>query len=244
MDPRTDRERAAAELETAGRLVGGRVQEASFLVLESGLVRFFVRPRVDEHAPRSLDEVQRFVFTLTPRHHRYVRRVSVGKKRLPDVGVRERCWAYVDRVGSEADAVADLGPRSYLTKTRGVRFQAGSIEVGSGTYAIALHRDHAHLMYELEAEDELVGSRLRGELRLAPRASYIAAVFNPASPWRSRSEPAVPFSEPVDDALHGRFGRRRFLPLDPALLDVEGTELVLIGGGRSEDASDADEPRS
>jgi hypothetical protein len=217
------------------------LEEASFLVVESGRIRFFVRPRVEVDSPKSLEDVQRFSFTLAPRNRGEVRRLSVGKKRLPDTRVHERRWAYVDRVGSAAHVVSDLGPRRYTTKTRGVRNQAGLIEVARGTYAITSHRDHAHLMYELDSEGVSASATLLRQLCVVPRASYIAAIFNPESKWRvrDREQPESPFSEPTDDALAEKFGKRRFTPLDPVFLDHEGTELVLIGGGVETDPDPA-----
>ena len=229
------------------RSASARIQEASFLVVESGRVRFFVRPRVDIEVPRSIDDVQRFVFTLAPRNQGQVRRLSIGKKRMPDDRLRERHWTYVDRVGSAAEVVSDLGPRRYTTKTHGLRHQAGLIEVASGTYAITLHRDHAHLMYELAQENDAMGpSDLLRQLGLAVRASYIAVVFNPESKWaaRDREEERTPFSEPIDDGLKDKFDHRRYVPLDPFYLEHQGTELVLIGGGQSEDFSHASRTRS
>ena len=233
-----------AEASSESRSARGQtLEEASFLVIESGKIRFFVRPRVEVEAPTSLEDVQRFSFTLAPRNRGSVRRISVGKKRMPDPRVRERQWAYVDRVGSAAHVVSDLGPRRYTTKTRGVRNQPGVIEVARGTYAIATHRDHAHLLYELELENDAIAGMLIRQLRLVPRASYIAAVFNPQAKWRvrDREEPETPFSEPsiLDDGLMDKFGKRRFTPLDPVFLEHEGTELVLIGGGQAAEDDEA-----
>lgn len=233
----TPSSRQEAQAEDEARPSRAELEEASFLVVESGKIRFFVRPRVEIEVPTSLEDVQRFSFTLAPRNRGSVRRVSVGKKRMPDPRVRERQWAYVDRVGSAAHVVSDLGPRRYTTKTRGVRNQPGVVEVARGTYAIATHRDHAHLLYELETESEGVSAALLRQLRIVPRASYIAAVFNPESKWRvrDREQAEVPFSEPslFDDRLMDKFGKRRFTPLDPVFLEHEGTELVLIGGGQA-----------
>lgn len=242
-----------------------QAEEAQFVVLEVGTIRFFARPRVDVATPRSFDDVQRFSFTLAPRNRGIVRRVAVGKKRMPDARIRERQWAYVERIGSAADVTSDLGSTTYTTKTRGVRRQGEAIEVAHGTYAITAHRDHAHLLYELEPEQGQGTSTLRRQLRIVPRASYIAAVFNPERrPYRSRArdrdaereerqeedrsddragdEGEPPFSEPslYDDQLTDRFGKRRFAPLEPVFLDHEGTELVLIGGGSSRVVSDTE----
>lgn len=234
-----------------------QAEEAQLVVLEVGTIRFFARPRVDVPAPKSFGDVQRLSFTLAPRNRGIVRRLAVGKKRMPDA--RERQWAYVERVGSEADVTADLGATTYTTKTRGVRHQGEAIEVAHGTYAITAHRDHTHLLYELEPEQPPGTSALRRQLRIAPRASYIAAVFNPErsryrrsrarardgereegqeaeeAEDRAEEEGEPPFTEPsiYDDQLTDRFGKRRFAPLEPAFLDHEGAELVLIGGGAS-----------
>ena len=76
-------------------------------------------------------------------------------------------------------------------------------------------------------------------LLVLPEASYIAAVFNPLAAWgtsaargrhRPRETPA-PFAEPsiYPDDVQALFGERRFAPLAPALLDVRGAEIVLVG---------------
>lgn len=228
-----------------------QVEEAQLVVLESGKIRFFARPRVGIRKVTSLSDVQRFVFTLAPRNRSIVRRIAVGKKRMPDDQIRERQWAYVDRIGSKEDVISDLGPMTYSTKTRGVREQAEAVELARGTYAITAHRDHAHLLYELDRSNGAVAGPFLRQLRIVPRASYIAAVFNPEATWRALPTKAgrrgpgrddverggddtqPPFREPslYDDQLADRFGKRRFAPLEPAFLDQEGTELVLIGGG-------------
>lgn len=239
-----------------------QAEEAQLVVLEVGTIRFFARPRVDVSTPKSLGDVQRLSFTLAPRNRGIVRRLAVGKKRMPDA--RERQWAYVERVGSTADVTSDLGATTYTTKTRAVRHQGEAIEVAHGTYAITAHRDHAHLLYELEPEQPPATSALRRQLGIVPRASYVVAVFNPErsrSRSRARARDAEreerqaeegddraseggepPFGEPsiYDDQLTDRFGKRRFAPLEPAFLDHEGAELVLIGGGASRIVADTE----
>jgi hypothetical protein len=65
------------------------------VILESGEVHFFFRPRVEEEAPAGLGDVQQFLVALVPRGARRYRLLRIGRKRLPDVGTRERGWAYV-----------------------------------------------------------------------------------------------------------------------------------------------------
>jgi hypothetical protein len=201
--------------------------------LERGRIRFYVRPRVGITTPLALADVQSFFFFLVPRGEGPARRVRVGRKRMPDLRVRERCWAPVESVGPLREMLDRLGPREYETKTRGLRHQAAAIEVARGDYRVMRHDDHTHLFYELDADDE--PSPLLGAVRLAPEGGCIAAVFNPEAKGRARyahDSSDAPFSEPsiYEDDLQDRFGDRKFAPLEPAFLDHEGAELVLIGG--------------
>jgi len=198
---------------TAGAWTSSSRAKAVSDVLERGAIAFLYRPRVETFVARELDDVQRFFVLLAPRGGRRVRRVRVGRKRLPDPGRRERFWAYVDRVAaSVAELVSDLGPDSYWTKTRGLRHQPGPRIAGEGAYALARHRDHVHLAYALVAPRH---GEVEDELRIAPRASYIVATF----------------AESVEPGA----GERRFVPLEPAHLDVPGAELVLIAAGAAVD---------
>jgi hypothetical protein len=201
--------------------------------LERGRIAFVVRPRV-EGAPG----VQRFSFLLSPERGEMHRRIVVGKKRMPEPGANEREWAYVDKLApSRSELLADLGPSTYTTKTRGVRHQPGARVLAQGHYAILEHAEHAHLTYALE--DGADRDELHDALNVAREGSVIAAVFNPLAKWSRQAtlsyggdpDDAAPFREPslYPDELQARFGDKRFVPLEPAFLDYVGAELVLIG---------------
>ena len=209
--------------------------------LERGRVRFYVRPRVGLTSAQSLADVQSFFFLLAPRGGGLARRVRVGRKRMPSR--RDRCWAPVERVAPLSRLLEGLGPREYETKTHGVRRQAAAIEVARGDYLVARHHEHTHLLYLLDEDD--APSELQSAVRLAREGGCLAAVFNPEAKRRAREprhEPETPFSEPsiYEDELQDRFRDRRFAPLEPAFLDHEGAELVLIGAG-AESPRDVDE---
>jgi hypothetical protein len=199
--------------------------------LERGQIRFYARPRVGFTAPQSLADVQRFFFLLVPRGGASARRIKVGRKRMPNR--RERCWAHVERVSALETLEASLGSRSYETKTRGTRHQGAAIELARGSYLIASHHSHAHLVWELEDPDAL--SPLAVASNLVAAGGCIGAVFNsglaPQPPAVEPPEDGVPFREPsiFEDEEADRFGDRKSAPLAPELLDVEGAELVLIG---------------
>lgn len=158
---------------------------------------------------------------------------------MPAPGAKEREWAYVDKLGSSwSELLSDLGPSTYMTKTRGQRHQPGARIVGEGRYAIVAHEEHTHLTYVLDPNDH---ERMQDTLNVQPAGSVIAAVFNPLASWRARRQPvlpnvddeesAPPFREPsiFPDELQERFEGKRFAPLEPAFLDYEGAEIVLIG---------------
>ncbi|MDB4937905.1 MAG: hypothetical protein JWP87_4877 [Labilithrix sp.] len=202
--------------------------------LEQGRITFVVRPRVEGAAG-----FQRFVFLLSPDDRDVHRRVVVGRKRMPEPGANEREWAYVDKLGGRrAELLADLGPSTYMTKTRGVRHQPGARVIAQGHYAILEHEEHAHITYALDPDTHR--DEVHDALNVAREGAMIAAVFNPLARWSRRpgqevlpfddDEPS-PFAEPsiYPDELQARFGDKRFVPLDPAFLDYEGAELVLIG---------------
>lgn len=212
-------------------------EETSFVRrLEHGRIAFVVRPRVEGAAG-----LQRFLFLLSPAERDVHRRVVVGRKRMPEPGANEREWAYVEMLaGSRSELLAELGPSTYRTKTRGVRHQPGARVIAEGEYAIVEHAEHTHLTYALDPESER--NTVHDAVNVAREASVIAAVFNPLVRWPRRSpqltlkyagdeEDDAPFREPsiYPDELQARFGDKRFLPLEPAFLDYVGAELVLIG---------------
>jgi hypothetical protein len=172
-------------------------------ILEEGDVYFFYRPRVGGEQVRSLAEVQRFLMVLHPWPRRLLRLLVAGRKRLPEIASHERTWWFVDDVVRDPDELRGvLDRRTYQTKTRGERVQPPARPAGEGAYAIARHRDHTHLAYELALPRE--PGPVQRDLNIEPEASYIIAI-------RDRQT-------------------RRFVRLDPPeVLDRPGTEIVLIG---------------
>lgn len=201
----------------------------STATLEQGHVFFFYRPRVGIEDVRRLDDVQRFFLVLEPERRALIRRLIVGRKRLPELRAHERVWAFVAEVGEEPDALRDeLEPVTYETRTRGERVQPGARPVGEGRYAVVDHDGHTHLAYVLELPPS--PGEAQRVFRIEREASYVVAVRNPDAPappgtgLPPRRRPAYP------EQLRARFGGRRFSPVDPPeLLDFEGAEVVIIG---------------
>jgi hypothetical protein len=199
---------------------------------ERGSLFFFYRPRVQQLAPRSERDVQRFLVVLAPDSGDRVRLVTVGRKHLPAATRlgRERNWAWVMKVaGSAAELELDLRGYQYDTKTRGRRDQPAARPAGAGRYAIARHGAHAHLAYALARPP--VPGRVQRDLGIDAAASLVVAVKNPHWPTPEDVDAGLaPEAEAFyPPQLQATFRGRRWAALEPAHLDREGAELVLVG---------------
>src|SRR4030081_556944 len=104
-------------------------------VLERGEIFFFYRPRVNQESVEGPEDVQRLSIVLLPRRRRVMRRLIVGRKRLPDPEAHERFWGFVDEVADRPQEVEDeLDREEYLTKTRGLSVQPAARPAGEGVY--------------------------------------------------------------------------------------------------------------
>lgn len=112
---------------------------------------FLYRPTVQAADAREVEPgVQSFFLVLAPAGRRLNRRVRVGKKRMPPA--RARFWARVERVGTLQQVLGDqLEDERYTTRTRGERFQPGARLIAQGAYAIVRHGDHCHFAYRVDA---------------------------------------------------------------------------------------------
>jgi hypothetical protein len=199
-------------------------------VLENGDIFFAYRPKIDRPAAGGIDDVQRMYMILSPRGRRSYRLIIVGEKRLPAVsrGGDRKTWGFVEKVARRPEEVEDeLDPERYRTKTRGERRVPAARPAGEGVYAIARHGDHTHLAYVLELPPK--PGEVQRALNIAPQASYIVSVKNPDAP----SPPGLGLDESrranYSKKLRERFGKHRFIALEPEFLDYEGAEILLIG---------------
>lgn len=211
---------------------------AEVRVTERGDLFFFYRPRVEQDAPRGERDVQRFLVVLAPDGGERLRLVAIGRKHLPAATRlgRERNWAWVMKVaGSPAELEVDLRGYQYDTRTRGHRRQPSARPAGAGRYAIARHGPHAHLAYALARP--AVPGPVQRDLGIDAAASLVVAVKNPHWPTPPGANAGLPpeaeafYPEPLQAAFRGR----RWAALEPAHLDREGAEVVLVGTGEAPD---------
>lgn len=197
-------------------------------ILEEGDIFFLYRPKVEEHEPGGMDDVQRFYMVLRPRGGKHSRLIVVGDKKLPDVDSHERFFGFVDMVTDDSAKIEKaLREEHYGTKTRGERAQPAARPAGEGVYAFIQPGRDMHLVYALELPEK-VGKVQRG-LGIGEQAAYVVSIKNP----EKGSPPGVGLGEEQEadypEHLQNEFEGRRFAPTDPRLLDYEGAQLVLIG---------------
>jgi hypothetical protein len=202
-------------------------------ILEQGDIIFFYRPRVGAEEVRSRSDVQRFYMVLAPEQPKKTYRLFVvGSKRLPEVErgtqhPRGRNWALnVLTSKSPQDIRRELGAVEYSTETRGERVVGAATPVGEGKYQLLKHKNHTELAYALELPKE--PGPAQEEFEIKEEAGYVIAVKNPevATPGApsAQAPPAYP------KHLQAKFGSRRWIDVeDPALLDYENTQILLLG---------------
>ena len=99
---------------------------------------------------------------------------------------------------------------------------------GEAVYALVRHDDHVHAAYVLELPAQ--PGDVQHALGIEREASYVAQVRNPEDRTPTRWDSGERGRVTLPPDLQRRFGRRRFIPLDPpSFLDHEGVELLLIG---------------
>jgi hypothetical protein len=211
--------------------------------IEQGSVTILYRPRVEEQDPSDLGDVQRLLILLRPAGGAFERLIAVGRKRMPRSARRERFWGFVDLVLTPYDMNAALDAQVYGTKTRGLRHLPAARAFASGSYAIATHRDHAHLRWQVSRITD--ADPIAFEVDVESEADYIVTIANPDPVVWGLLEPPdlqtalfddlelhVTIPTPFPPNLQERFGNRKYAHLDtPEWLEHPGAEIVFVGSG-------------
>jgi len=220
----------------------GHAGETGDVMLESGLIYFFYRPRVQTGTVTGVEDVQRLYLLLCPKVHEgknvsnadsVKRLIIIGRKALPPIKEghtqKDRVWCFVDMVTKNIDEIDEvLGKQSYSTGTRGERTIDPARPCGEGMYALVKMQAHTHLAYVLELPTEL--GDVQHAFNIEKEGSYIISVKNPevAAPTGFGLGPKekTRFPERLEKIFQGR---RWSSVVDPEFLDYTGAELLLIG---------------
>jgi hypothetical protein len=212
--------------------------------IEHGDIFFFYRPKVDSTEVKELEDVQRFYMVTSPEQRErgidVYRLFLLGQKQLPEIvegksTSRERNWALnVLTTSNPEDIHNEFLPAEYTTKTRGERRIGAAAPAGEGKYSIVRHAGHTELAYVLELP-EIPGPTQR-EFEIRKEASYIISVKNPDIQVPGFASFLSPEKKPhYPKHLKEKFGDRRWVDVeDPALLNYENIQLLLIGARKKD----------
>jgi hypothetical protein len=180
-------------------------------ILEQGAVSFLAEPRpgvADADAP---EDVRRLFLVLAPDGRRPLRRLSIGRRRLPDRARGQRFYAHVDRI-------ADVPARLTDDLRRGRPLRPGARVLAVGRYALARHGDHVHFSYALA---RACGTGpLAEQVGIGAGGSFVLCVFRRSLPPTRRPHATEPLAAAT-----------------PPRLDVLGAEVAIVAGERPRDAA-------
>lgn len=210
----------------------GQAVERAEVIVERGGIDILYRPRVEHEEVESLRDVQRLLLVLAPEGRSEIRVIAIGRKQM-----RDRFWGFVDLVDDQQFVDLTLGAHTYLTKTRGARHLPAARVATSGTYSISRHDDHTHLRFETTLREDR-------EIDVESAGDFIVSVANPdPTAWGLFETPPlqdelfpeyevhVTIPTPFPATIQERFGGRRYIDLEPELLDYPGAELIFIESG-------------
>ena len=224
-------------------------EEKSSETLEHGDLFFFYRPKIESKEVQDIGDVQRFYMVTSPEWNGRTtadtkkelhRLFLLGQKQLPEIvegrsTSKERNWALNILTTSNPESIRkELLPSEYTTETRGKRRIEAASPVGEGKYSIVKHDNHTELAYVLELP-EFPGPTQR-EFEIKKEASYIISVKNPDIQAPGFAAFSAPENKPkYPNHLKEMFGDRRWINIeDPALLNYENTQLLLIGARKKD----------
>ncbi len=208
--------------------------------LETGDIYFFYRIRMDVGQPAGLDDVQRLFMVLVPDPGERARLFIVGRKQMPEIrhgerDARERDWLLDYVVDAPRDIGRTLHPVAYATDRQGERNTGEAVPAGAGRYAVVHLGDASHLAYRLGAPGK--PGKAQKVLGIRQEGSYVIAVRNPKVGVKGFPEETPDYPRELAEM----FADERWIDVsDPALLDYENAQLVLIGALESLASLDVD----
>jgi len=220
-------------------------------IVEQGNLLFLYRPKVGVEEASSLSEFQRFYMIFAPQAaDRKPRLAILGKKRLPKVSGHERFFGFIDAVGDSVESLtAELGPKSYETKTRGTRQVAAARAAGEATYAIVNLGGSGAGAGRTKLVLKLIVPQQPGEVQedfaIPQEGSYAFSIKNPKNEPRYTQQGgaegeaaggagggAIGLEQKADYAPEQKkeFGNYAWIGCtDPSLLEYERSEFLLVG---------------
>ncbi|WIA33114.1 hypothetical protein OEZ86_006267 [Tetradesmus obliquus] len=223
----------AEQAKSAGKAAGSsHAYELPEGTIEQGRIFFLYKPTVETEQVSGLRDVQRFFVLLQPQQPSggSCRLIIIGKKKLPSPTKHERYFAFVEATaGTPKELTEGLTASTYETKTRGQRKQGPARAAGEGSYVLAKggSKGGVHLGYVLELPAE--PGQAQKVLGIAQQGSFVLSAKNPDNKGR-RGVPSAGPEPAYTEQQRQQFQGRAWIGVeDASLLDVAGTELLLVG---------------
>ncbi|KAM3522856.1 hypothetical protein MY4038_008437 [Beauveria bassiana] len=219
-------------------------------VVETGILNYFIRGRVEIEEPKTLDEIARGYLVMRPLpddidlsqrplpESLTARLLALPKKQLPQ-STSDRFMAFVDETGMSYSDLTEgfLAPREYATKTKGVRHVPSATPVGEGVYAILRGQNETHFAYIATLPEEK--QDFQSELGFRNRGSFIISSKNPKFSGPAYARLPSPPEYPKN--ILEEFGSYRWIPTKPEHLNYKNTQLLLIARGEKPQLATGDE---
>lgn len=194
-------------------------------VIEKGHVYFLYRPKVGvEGDVKNMVDVQKLIMILSPHDtgHNH-RMLLLPKKKLPKIDTHQRHMAIIDVVSKNIDDLSDaLKASSYRTKTRGTHSIPPARLLGRGSYLISYHDqdDTARFLYVLDHPSEITS--VQKAFNIEQSGHFIIVLKN-----------ADLLQHGISNEIIDKYEGKNFIPvLNSHLLDIEKSQIVMIGGSK------------
>lgn len=99
--------------------------------------------------------------------------------------------------------------------------------LAEGIYAITSTGRESHIAYHITIPENI--GQVQKELGLNAKGSFVVSVKNPQAPGPAKATLDNPAKYPEE--LQKKFRNLRWMPLEPELLEYEGTQFLVIGEG-------------
>ena len=207
-------------------------------ILEKGIIYFFFRPRVNIDSPQDVTDIARSYLVLRPLPHGAAlndgaipegnnsRLIALPKKVLPLSG-KDRFMVFVEKAKSSFSQLKDefMSASDYATQTQGTSHSPPVTPVAEGVYAITTTGRESHLAYMTTIPSTI--GEVQKDIGLRSSGSFVVSAKNPKAPGPANASLDTPAEFPED--IIEEFSGRRWMPLQPKLLDYHHTQFLLIG---------------
>lgn len=200
-------------------------------ILQKGNIYFFCRPKIGLSEVYAPEDIQRLFMIVKPDDSHHYTVFVIGHKKLPQ---NSPYFCFVDYTAENMHELVDiLKEQHYSTSTRGERTVSSARCLGQGKYLLVKHEEHTHLCYQLSIPSKI--NDIQKRFNLKKYADYLISVKNPNKSDAYGVGLSSNQKANYPPELQNLFGDYRFIPLHtPDFINYKGTELLLIGKGKTD----------